>query len=48
MRVKLDENLPIDLVDELTRLGHEVDTAPREGLAGKPTWDLSNSLRQRQ
>jgi predicted nuclease of predicted toxin-antitoxin system len=36
MKVKLDENLPIDLVEVLARLGHDVDTVPEEGLAGKP------------
>ena len=35
MRLKLDENLPADLVADLTALGHDVDTAPAEGLAGR-------------
>ena len=34
MRIKLDENVSADLVDELVTLGHDVDTAPSEGLAG--------------
>lgn len=34
MRLKLDENLPTILVEELGALGHDVDTAPSEGLAG--------------
>jgi predicted nuclease of predicted toxin-antitoxin system len=34
MRIKLDENLPADLVAELAVLGHDVDTAVSEGLAG--------------
>lgn len=34
MRVKLDENLPTSLVQELKSLGHDVDTVPDEGLAG--------------
>lgn len=35
MRIKLDENLPADLVADLAALGHDVDTVPAEGLAGK-------------
>lgn len=34
MRIKLDENLPADRVADLAALGHDVDTAPAEGLAG--------------
>lgn len=49
MRVKLDENLPVDLVAELARLGHDADTAPREGLAGKPdaaVWAASQTAQR--
>ena len=35
MRIKLDENLPGRLVDALAALGHDVDTAVQERLAGK-------------
>ena len=35
MRIKLDENLPVALVADLEALGHEVDTVPREDLAGR-------------
>lgn len=35
MRIKLDENLSADLVEDLAALGHDVDTAPNEGLAGR-------------
>lgn len=35
MRIKLDENLPATLVGVLTAAGHDVDTAPGEGLAGR-------------
>jgi predicted nuclease of predicted toxin-antitoxin system len=39
MRIKLDENLPVELAEDLRRLGHEVDTAFGERLAGRPdTW----------
>lgn len=34
MRVKLDENLPVDLSDEFTRRGHDVDTVLDEHLGG--------------
>jgi hypothetical protein len=31
MKLKLDENLPSRLVDELSNLGHDVDTVPKGG-----------------
>jgi predicted nuclease of predicted toxin-antitoxin system len=34
MRIKLDENLPAELADDLRSLGHLVDTVVDEGLAG--------------
>ena len=34
MKIKLDENMPTRLVDILTRLGHQADTVPEEGLSG--------------
>lgn len=40
MRIKLDENLPVRLAAALRRLGHDVDTVPEEGLAGKPDADV--------
>src|SRR5712691_4918538 len=36
MRVKLDENLPAELAEDLRRLGHVVDTVADEGLQGQP------------
>ena len=39
MKIKLDENLPVRLVHLLSNLGHETDTVPHEGLAGRD--DLS-------
>lgn len=36
MRIKLDENIPTALVGMLTAAGHDVDTAPNEGLTGRP------------
>ncbi len=40
MRIKLDENLPASLVEELNRLGHDVDSVPAEGLTGKADEDV--------
>lgn len=34
MRIKLDENLPVRLVEMLGELGFEADTADDEGLGG--------------
>ena len=34
MNIKLDENLPAQLADNLRVLGHDVQTVPEEGLAG--------------
>jgi len=40
MKVKLDENIPNRLADELATLGHDVDTVASEGLKGKPDSDI--------
>jgi hypothetical protein len=34
VRVKLDENLPVDLLGMLRAAGHDVTTVAEEGLAG--------------
>ena len=36
MKVKLDENLPASLVEELAALGHDADSVPQEGIQGHP------------
>jgi predicted nuclease of predicted toxin-antitoxin system len=36
VKLKLDENLPTELVDDIQALGHEVDTVFDEGLHGAP------------
>jgi predicted nuclease of predicted toxin-antitoxin system len=36
MKIKLDENLPVELVPELTALGHDVHTPRDEGLHSAP------------
>ena len=40
MKVKLDENLPTRLARVLGQLGHETDTVPQEGLAGRNDDDI--------
>lgn len=34
MRLKLDENLPIELLADLRAAGHNAETVPEEGLTG--------------
>ena len=34
MKIKLDENLPVELVTDLRGLGHDADTVTDEGLRG--------------
>jgi len=36
MKLKLDENIPAELLDDLREAGHEVDSVREEGLAGAP------------
>ena len=40
MRIKLDENLPVQLSEHLSKLGHDVSTVDHEGLNGKPDSDI--------
>jgi predicted nuclease of predicted toxin-antitoxin system len=40
MRIKLDENLPIQLVPILDSLGHQVHTVNLEGLSGSPDHEI--------
>ncbi len=49
MRLKLDENLPGQLVPILTDLGHDVDTVPDEYLAGQDddaVWAAAQAARR--
>ncbi len=44
MRIKLDENIPVRLVEQLRRLGHDIDTTHDERLDGLPdtaVWDAA-------
>lgn len=43
MLIKLDENLPVRIVDVLTSLGYQVDTVPDEGLSGRSDEDVWNA-----
>jgi predicted nuclease of predicted toxin-antitoxin system len=46
MKIKLDENMPLRLVEILRRLGHDPDTVPQEGLIGrgdKSVWDAAQA-----
>jgi predicted nuclease of predicted toxin-antitoxin system len=36
MKIKLDENIPLQVKSFLESLGHDVDTVPEEGLTSKP------------
>lgn len=40
MKIKLDENLPVLLAQQLETLGHEVATVAEEGLSGAPDPDI--------
>jgi predicted nuclease of predicted toxin-antitoxin system len=40
MRIKLDENLPMELVTQLQALGHDVESVYTEHLSGSPDPDV--------
>ncbi|HEX7679769.1 MAG TPA: DUF5615 family PIN-like protein [Thermoanaerobaculia bacterium] len=46
MRIKLDENLPTDLVAELRALGHDVEDVYAEGLSGRPDGEIWTAAQQ--
>lgn len=49
MKIKLDENLPATLVGLLAALGHDTDTVPQEGMAGKAddaVWAMAQAARR--
>jgi predicted nuclease of predicted toxin-antitoxin system len=46
MRIKLDENLPLQVAPQLAALGHDVHTTPEEGLAGCKDSDLFRAAQQ--
>ena len=46
MKVKLDENLPAELLDNLRAAGHEADTVGDEGLTGAADAVILDRVRQ--
>lgn len=40
MKIKLDENMPVELGELLSKMGHSVDTVHDEGLRGHPDSDV--------
>lgn len=46
MNVKLDENIPVRLAEELAIQGHDVDTVASEGLKGSPDGDVWSAARR--
>jgi predicted nuclease of predicted toxin-antitoxin system len=46
MRLKLDENLPAELVEDLRALGHDADSVESQGLAGKPDTVIADAARR--
>jgi len=48
MRFKIDENLPVELMEALQAAGYDADTVPREGLAGQPDEVVFNYCQQEE
>jgi hypothetical protein len=48
MKIKLDENMPESLVEQLGRLGHDVHTVPSESLSGKSDAKIWAAARSEQ
>jgi predicted nuclease of predicted toxin-antitoxin system len=46
MRIKIDEDLPLALIDELSALGHEVDHVKTSNLAGRKDPDVWSVARR--
>jgi predicted nuclease of predicted toxin-antitoxin system len=46
MRIKLDENLPAELADDLRAAGHDADTVVAEHLAGEPDLVIAEAARR--
>lgn len=46
MRLKLDENLPAELVENLRVRGHDVDSVVSEGLASRPDLAVARAARE--
>lgn len=48
MRIKLDENMPVELVRILNGLHHQVETVPEEGLAGHDDEEIWAAAQQEE
>jgi predicted nuclease of predicted toxin-antitoxin system len=48
LKIKLDENLPTALAHTLRRLGHDVETVPEEGLAGRADGRIWRAAQEEQ
>jgi predicted nuclease of predicted toxin-antitoxin system len=48
MRIKLDQNLPAELMNGLGNLGHDVEHVYSEGLAGSPDLDVWRAAQAEQ
>lgn len=46
MKIKLDENIPLQVASPLTALGHDVHTAQEEGLTGRTDRELWNAAQR--
>ena len=46
MRFKLDENLPVEILEDLRAAGHEADSVYDEGLEGTADPDLLRKIRE--
>jgi hypothetical protein len=48
MRIKLDENLPLELIAELAAMGHDVEHVHGEQLSGRPDPDVWQAAQTEQ
>ena len=48
MRIKLDENLPTELIEELGAMGHDVEHVHGEQLSGHPDPEVWTAAQQEQ
>ena len=46
MKIKLDENLPISLLEDLALFGHDIDSVPQEGIQGYEDSDVFAAAQQ--
>ncbi len=46
MRIKLDENLPVELADDLRAVGHDVESVVTEGLSGRSDGAIVSAVRR--